>query len=282
MNVMRAAILVVALIVVACAPAPLEFADWTIPVPDGTPLEEHEVALLDERDGDRIELVEDLVIGRGGGEADEAFYRARDLVVDADGRIYVLDSGNHRVQVFEADGTFLRSFGKEGQGPGEFVRPDWIALAGDVYLAAGDQYQVFAFAPSGDPRWALRTNMPMPPFPTARIDDRVRRNERAASRSDYDWDEFLPAIEAIHVDGHGHLWVYPTVGDPVRDAPEEPASPETRPVDVYSSDGRLLYSGAADSARWHVSFGEFVYALTVDGDAGEQIVVRYRVVEPFD
>ena len=53
-------------------------------------------------------------------------------------------------------------------------------------------------------------------------------------------------------DWHGHLWVYPTVGDPAADVSEEPASPETRPGDVYSSDGRLLYSGAADSARWHL------------------------------
>ena len=133
----RSIVALLALLAASACSEPLEFADWTIPVPDGTPLKEYEVALLDDRDGDRIEIVEDLVIGSGGREADEAFYRARGLVVDAGGRIYVLDSGNHRVQVFEADGTFLRSFGKEGQGPGEFVRPEWIALAGDV-LAVND------------------------------------------------------------------------------------------------------------------------------------------------
>ncbi len=35
----------------------------------------------------------------------------RAVAVDAEGRIYVADSGNNRVQVFNADGTFLRQWG---------------------------------------------------------------------------------------------------------------------------------------------------------------------------
>ena len=171
------------------------------------------------------------------------------------------------------NGSVLESLGSQSR----FA----VARDGALYLAAGDEYQVLALAPSGDPRWAVRATMPMQPFPIARIDDRVRRNKRARSRSDYDWDEFLPTIDAVQVDGHGHLWVYPTVRDITPD-PEELASPETRPVDVYSSAGELLYSGAADSAQWHVSLGEFVYRLTVDRDTEEQIVVRYRLVEPFE
>ena len=34
--------------------------------------------------------------------------------------IVVADCGNHRVQVFDSDGTFLRSFGHKGENDGEF------------------------------------------------------------------------------------------------------------------------------------------------------------------
>jgi tripartite motif-containing protein 71 len=42
--------------------------------------------------------------------------------------IYVADSGNNRVQVLSKDGTFIRTFGILGVGPGEFDEPDAIAI----------------------------------------------------------------------------------------------------------------------------------------------------------
>jgi len=73
------------------------------------------------------ELEEDLSIGN---EEDEnyLFYRLRDIQVDTDGNIYVLDSGNHRLQVFNKNGNYLRTIGKKGQGPGEFDTPSFMSL----------------------------------------------------------------------------------------------------------------------------------------------------------
>ncbi|MFA6093804.1 MAG: hypothetical protein WCU88_09605 [Elusimicrobiota bacterium] len=47
--------------------------------------------------------------GSGQGE----FRRPFDVAVDADGGIYVADSGNGRIQVFNEDGRFLRGFSRE-------------------------------------------------------------------------------------------------------------------------------------------------------------------------
>src|SRR5262249_12650224 len=43
--------------------------------------------------------------------------------VDIDGNIYVCDSYNHRIQVFDSQGKFLWMFGKHGRGNGELSHP---------------------------------------------------------------------------------------------------------------------------------------------------------------
>ena len=57
--------------------------------------------------------------GKGPGEFD----RAEGVGVDAQGRIYVADSCNHRIQVFSSDGIFLRTYGRAGSGRGELSYP---------------------------------------------------------------------------------------------------------------------------------------------------------------
>lgn len=69
-----------------------------------------------------LELEEDMSIGTDK-DVNCLFYRIRDIVVDKDGFIYVLDSGNNRIQVFDNMGKYLRTIGKEGQGPGELNAP---------------------------------------------------------------------------------------------------------------------------------------------------------------
>ncbi|MBU1187011.1 MAG: 6-bladed beta-propeller [Acidobacteria bacterium] len=48
------------------------------------------------------------------------FYAVRDIETDGDQNIYVMETGNHRIQVFDRNGKYLRTIGKKGQGPGEF------------------------------------------------------------------------------------------------------------------------------------------------------------------
>jgi DNA-binding beta-propeller fold protein YncE len=63
------------------------------------------------------------------------------------GRLYVVDSGNFRVEEFRLDGTFVRAFGAIGQQSGQFSRPKGIAVgpAGNVYVvdAAFGNFQIF-------------------------------------------------------------------------------------------------------------------------------------------
>jgi len=75
------------------------------------------------------------------------FARPSGLAVDADGNLYVCDTLNNRVEIFDADGKFISTFGKAGDGPGYFSRPKGIAIDNDnhVWVADGvqDRVQVY-------------------------------------------------------------------------------------------------------------------------------------------
>jgi outer membrane protein assembly factor BamB len=62
-----------------------------------------------------------------------------DIAVAPDGRVYVADGSNHRVQVFSPEGEFLSQFGSFGTEPGQFGAIEEIVAApdGSVYLRDG-------------------------------------------------------------------------------------------------------------------------------------------------
>jgi len=70
--------------------------------------------------------------GHGGTEAGE-FNRAEGICVDAQDRIYVADSCNHRIQIFSPDGKFIRQYGRAGSGLGELSYPYDIKVDAQGY-----------------------------------------------------------------------------------------------------------------------------------------------------
>jgi DNA-binding beta-propeller fold protein YncE len=52
------------------------------------------------------------------------------VAVAPNGNVYVVDKGNHRVQYFTSEGSFLGEWGREGSGDGEFYSPGGLALSG--------------------------------------------------------------------------------------------------------------------------------------------------------
>jgi len=70
---------------------------------------------------------------------------------DGGGNLLVSDTMNGRVQVFDATGNFVRSFGTWGQGLGKFARPKGIALdeQGRIYVADSWQNVIQVFDREG-------------------------------------------------------------------------------------------------------------------------------------
>jgi hypothetical protein len=81
-----------------------------------------------------------------------AFDSPLDMAVDDSGNIYILDSGNQRIQVFGPEGRFARTIGRKGQGPGEFASPRSIDIdvEGHLHVLDGSQKRIQVFTPRGE------------------------------------------------------------------------------------------------------------------------------------
>ncbi|MDH4274764.1 MAG: 6-bladed beta-propeller, partial [Gammaproteobacteria bacterium] len=89
--------------------------------------------------------------GTGPGQ----FNLPSQVAIGPRGDLFVLDSGNFRVQVFDAQGTWLRQFGAPGDQPGDFARPRGMAIdvLGNIYISDAAFQNIQIFNPEGE--WLL-------------------------------------------------------------------------------------------------------------------------------
>ncbi|MFC2160044.1 6-bladed beta-propeller [Acidobacteriota bacterium] len=78
-----------------------------------------------------IKLTRDLVISEKEFPEEIYFQNPRGIVVHTDGRIYVSDSAAHNIKMISSAGKLLQVIGQEGQGPGDFNSPSYIAISRD-------------------------------------------------------------------------------------------------------------------------------------------------------
>jgi hypothetical protein len=72
-------------------------------------------------------------------------YKPQTLTVDQEGNLYVFDRGQHRIIQFDKNQEFVRFIGRDGQGPGEFVK----APGAGVFINAGIDNKLYCYDTAG-------------------------------------------------------------------------------------------------------------------------------------
>jgi len=77
-----------------------------------------------------------MMWGTGPAQGNAQFYGPRGLVVDSLGHVFVADTGNKRIVIFDANGNYLGEFGTPGAQLGQLDEPVDIALDsnGNAYV----------------------------------------------------------------------------------------------------------------------------------------------------
>jgi len=83
-------------------------------------------------------LAEELSIGKAGRGEEYIFSRIRSIAVDEKERIYVLDTKEAHVKVFDKNGDYVKTVGRKGQGPGEMSLPFSICITSQNEIMVQD------------------------------------------------------------------------------------------------------------------------------------------------
>jgi DNA-binding beta-propeller fold protein YncE len=91
-------------------------------------------------DADKLNLIRR--IGTGGKKhtltTPGDFSAPTDVALDKDGNVYVTDTMNYRVEIFDADGHYISQFGRHCDGPGCFAHPKGLAVDSDGHIWVAD------------------------------------------------------------------------------------------------------------------------------------------------
>ncbi|MFT4039723.1 MAG: NHL repeat-containing protein, partial [Thermomicrobiales bacterium] len=85
-------------------------------------------------------------------ESPGSFFGPRAVAI-SDDAIYIVDTGNERVQKFAPDGSFELAWGGYGTEPNHLIEPVGIAIGpdGNIYVADSGNARIAIFTPDGEP-----------------------------------------------------------------------------------------------------------------------------------
>jgi hypothetical protein len=98
-----------------------------------------------------LELIEQMAIGVQEGDSNYVFSKLRDVAVDKEGNIYLLDAGSFKIMKYDKTGKFQLSIGRKGKGPGEMLFPRKIDVdsEGNLVLFDAGNKRITIFSPKG-------------------------------------------------------------------------------------------------------------------------------------
>jgi len=113
---------------------------------------------IDSREG-KIKLIPVRTWGGDQTDDENQFFRIpNDIKINTKGVVYIVDSYNHRIQVFNSSGAYLKTLGEAGQGPTNLYFPASIAFDKDQNIVTADShnFRVQTFNPEGKYVYSFR------------------------------------------------------------------------------------------------------------------------------
>jgi hypothetical protein len=92
------------------------------------------------------------------GDGPDLFGNVRQVEIDRDGRLWVLEGQSNEIRVFDAAGRPVRTIGRKGGGPGEFGQPIGMAWspAGELWVVDPANSRISVIDTAGRFRTGLR------------------------------------------------------------------------------------------------------------------------------
>jgi DNA-binding beta-propeller fold protein YncE len=176
-------------------------------------------------------------------EAD-SFWGPRDVAIDPQGNVWVVDTGTNRVVKYSSSGGFLQQFGDRGVGPGQFSEPTAIEISnnGDIFVADSGNRRVQRFSPGfefvaeyGIPGW-LAVDPVAKPYIALMPDGGLIVSDPTQNKlfrldpsgipvATFDAEAPLAMPRGIAFDGRGYLYVAENQPDQVRRLTLSPLGP---------------------------------------------------------
>ena len=106
--------------------------------------------------GEDATLVPEVSIGELDGPEEYLFGSVRSIAVDDDHNVYILDGQARHVRVFDSAGTYVKTLGGPGEGPGEFKVPIGLAISNGRLLVrdpANGRVQLFVLETGENEEW---------------------------------------------------------------------------------------------------------------------------------
>jgi hypothetical protein len=153
---------------------------------------------------DALILEEDLAIGKSKNEGEFLFSEIRSIAVDDAGNIYVLDEKENHILAFDHTGKHLTTFGRAGQGPGEFTLALTMGLTNRNEIGIEDYRNRLVYYSTGG---EYIRNLPLAKAGVRRIIIDSSGNilgiviMRDGDNSRYDLNKYDPDLNILHTLG---------------------------------------------------------------------------------
>jgi hypothetical protein len=99
-----------------------------------------------------VSFEQELAIGKFDESKEIPLYKPSRYMVDTTGKIYISDESDKAIKVFDQNGTFLKSIGRRGDGPGEFNSIGYMAILpnGNILVMDFQSRRTSLFKPDGE------------------------------------------------------------------------------------------------------------------------------------